>query len=139
MAGFQLFNFTHQLLELSTRVRSARHEVLSANIANADTPGYRPKDLDFQSVMQSAVESNTDAIARGSEALPRGPLDVRSMVYEPEYPDNRHGEDRLDKNSVSIDRQMSLLTENSLAYEASLTLLSRALAGLRYVIGEGRR
>jgi hypothetical protein len=34
---------------------------------------------------------------------------------------------------------MALLTENSLVYEANLTLLSRTLAGLRYVIGEGRR
>jgi hypothetical protein len=34
---------------------------------------------------------------------------------------------------------MALLTENSLVYEANLTVLSRTLAGLRYVIGEGRR
>ena len=61
------------------------------------------------------------------------------MVYEPEYPDSRHGEERLDGNSVSLDRQMALMTENSLSYEASLTLLSLALAGLRYAIGEGRR
>ena len=142
MAGFKLFNFTYDLLELSTRVRAARHEVLSANIANADTPGYRPRDLDFKSVMQSAVESNAampDAVSSGAGATTTAPLDLQSMIYEPEYPDNRHGEERLDKNSVSIDRQMSLLTENSLAYETSLTLLSRALAGLRYVIGEGRR
>lgn len=142
MAGFKLFNFTYDLLELSTRVRAARHEVLSANIANADTPGYRPRDLDFKSVMQSAVQSNDVTLTSPSGSDdPRGkaPLDLQSMIYEPEYPDNRHGEERLDKNSVSIDRQMSLLTENSLAYETSLTLLSRALAGLRYVIGEGRR
>ena len=48
MAGLRLFGFTHQLLELSMRVRGARHEVLSANIANADTPGFRPKDVDFR-------------------------------------------------------------------------------------------
>jgi len=142
MSGFKLFNFTHQLLELSTRVRAARHEVLSANIANADTPGYRPRDLDFKSLMQSALETK-DADLRASDRrgdpLSPSAQDLQSMVYEPEYPDNRHGEERLDGNSVSLDRQMSLMTENSLAYEASLTLLSRALAGLRYAIGEGRR
>ena len=88
MVGFKLFNFTHELLALSLRTRAARHEVLSANIANADTPGYRPKDLDF--------------------------------------------------NAVSLDSQMALLTENSLGYEASLTFLQRALAGLRFAIREGR-
>ena len=142
MAGFKLFNLTHQLLELSTRVRSARHEVLSANIANADTPGYRPRDVDFKSLMQAAAstdEAATDSGAARIDEIAKAPLDLQSMTYEPEYPDNRHGEDRLDGNAVSLDRQMALLTENALAHETSLTLLSRTLAGLRYAIGEGRR
>jgi flagellar basal body rod protein FlgB len=66
-------------------------------------------------------------------------LDIESAIYEPAFQNDRQGEDRLDGNSVSLDRQMGMLTENSLAYEASLTLLSRTLANLRYVIGEGRR
>lgn len=37
-------------------MRVARHEVLSANIANVDTPGYRPRDLDFNSIIWSAIE-----------------------------------------------------------------------------------
>jgi len=146
--ALKLFGFTQQLLELSMRVRSARHELLSANIANADTPGYRPKDLDFTSLMKSALDEREERGAKldngrgrrdasGANAL--NAIAIQSMVYEPEFPNNRHGEDRLDGNGVSIDRQMALMSENSLAYEASLTLLSRALAGLRYAIGEGRR
>lgn len=142
MAGLRLFEGTYRLLEVSLRTRAARHEVLSANIANADTPGYRPKDLDFQAVMQAAVEE-TRAEALGatprSAALAGSAPDIQGAIYEPEYPDNRHGEERLDGNGVSLDRQMALMTENSLGYETTLTLLSRALAGLRYVIGEGRR
>lgn len=142
MAGLRLFDATHRLLEVSLRTRAARHEVLSANIANADTPGYRPRDLEFTSVMRSAAE---EVGASGGEAMARGDsagaakLDLQSAIYEPEYPDSRHGEDRLDGNAVSLDRQMALMTENSLAYETSLTLLSRGLAALRYAIGEGRR
>jgi flagellar basal-body rod protein FlgB len=142
MAGFRLFSFTQQLLELSMRVRGARHEVLSANIANADTPGYRPRDIDFDSIVQSVVESDDYPPVekeRRLETIASTPLDLHAAVYEPGLFDNRHGEDRLDGNSVSLDRQMALLTENSLVYEANLTLLSRTLAGLRYVIGEGRR
>ncbi len=143
MAALNLFGFTQQLLELSMRLRSARHELLSANIANADTPGYRPKDLDFTSVMRSTLEerkgSQGDTRAGGPLEVRMNAIDIQSMIYEPEFPNNRHGEDRLDGNGVSIDRQMALMSENSLAYEASLTLLSRALAGLRYAIGEGRR
>ena len=142
MAGLKLFNFTQQLLELSMRVRGARHEILSANIANADTPGYRPRDLDFNSIIRSAVEGGDVAAEerdRRVEQLSAAPLDIESAIYRPEYPDDRHGEGRLDGNSVGLDRQMGLLTENSLAYEANLTLLSRTLANLRYAISEGKR
>ena len=142
MAGLRLFDSTHRILELSLRGRAARHEVLSANIANVDTPGYRPRDLDFNAAMRSAAESG--APGSGETALPSDAstsvgMNLGSATYEPEYPDSRHGEDRLDGNAVSLDRQMALLTENSLAYETSLTLLSRAMAALRYAIGEGRR
>jgi flagellar basal-body rod protein FlgB len=142
MAGLSLFDSTHRLLELSLRGRAARHEVLSANIANVDTPGYRPHDLDFKAAMRAAAESGTPGPGeepQRSDASTSPGLNLQSAIYEPEYPDSRHGEDRLDGNAVSLDRQMALLTENSLAYETSLTLLSRALAALRYAIGEGRR
>jgi flagellar basal-body rod protein FlgB len=141
MAGLRLFDSTHRILELSLRGRAARHEVLSANIANVDTPGYRPRDLDFNAAMRSAAESGAPGseTALTSDASTRVGLNLGSATYEPEYPDSRHGEDRLDGNAVSLDRQMALLTENSLAYETSLTLLSRAMAALRYAIGEGRR
>ena len=142
MAGLRLFDATHRVLEVSLRTRAARHEVLSANIANADTPGYRPRDLEFTSVMRAAAESgvtsNGETTLRGESKAPVD-LDLQSAIYEPEYPDSRHGEDRLDGNAVSLDRQMALMTENSLAYETSLTLLSRALGALRYAISEGKR
>ena len=142
MAGLRLFNFSHQLLELSMRVRGARHEVLSANVANADTPGYRPRDIDFAAMMRTAVEmDDTSAGSREQqmERLLASPLDLQPVVSESATPNDRHGEDRLDGNGVSLDRQIALLNENALSYEASLTLFSRTLASLRYAIGEGRR
>jgi flagellar basal-body rod protein FlgB len=141
MAGLRLFNFAEQLLELSMRVRGARHEVLSANIANADTPGYRPRDIDFASIMRSTAEMDDSSAAsreQQMEALLASPLDLQSAIFEPTAPNNRQGEDRLDGNSVGLDQQIALLNENSLSYEASLTLFSRTLAKLRYVISEGR-
>ncbi len=140
MAGFRLFGFTHQLLELSMRARGARHEVLSANIANADTPGFRPRDLDFQAVMQSAMDLDDRPVSRERQMddLLSAPLSFEAAVYEPLVGGERHGEERLDGNRISLDRQIALLNENALSYEASLTLFSRALAKMRYVISDGR-
>jgi flagellar basal-body rod protein FlgB len=140
MTGPRLFGFTHQLLELSMRVRGARHEVLSANIANADTPGYRPRDLDFRAVIQAAMDFDDYPVSREHQldSMLETSLNWENLIYEPVSDGERHGEERLDGNRVSLDRQLALLNENALSYEANLTLLSRALAKLRYVISDGR-
>ena len=140
MAGFKLFSFSQQLTELSMRARGARHEVLSANIANADTPGYRPRDLDFESVMRAAAQLDDDSRGTREEKMARllaAPLDLQGSVYDPQDP--KHGEERLDGNSVGLDRQLLMLNENALSYEASLTLFTRAMTNLRYAISEGKR
>lgn len=139
---FQLFNFTQQLIELSMRARGARHEILSANVANAETPGYRPRDLDFSALLRNAAAFDDDAAGTREQKMARlltQPLDLQGAVYDPSGGGDRHGEERLDGNNVNLDRQIALLNENALAYEASLTLFSRTLANLRYVIGDGRR
>ena len=72
------------------------------------------------------------------EAMLARPLELQSAAYDIAATYGGGGEDRLDGNSVSLDQQIGLLNENALNYEASLTLLSRTLAKLRYVISEGR-
>ncbi|MGE0826620.1 MAG: flagellar basal body rod protein FlgB [Candidatus Binatia bacterium] len=139
MAGFVLFSPTHYLLTTSMRVRSARHDLLTANIANADTPGYRPRDLDFAETLQS--------LGAPREGAPRTEGQVRLAVTHPLHQhredgsvsEHAEGEEGLDENSVDLDSEITKLVENSLQHEASLTLLSRTLGGLRYAISEGRR
>jgi flagellar basal-body rod protein FlgB len=141
MAGFKLFNFTQQLLAFSMRVRAARHEMLAANVANADTPGYRPRDIDFDSVMKAAAEIEPHPALREMQMglVSAIPLESHAMGAGPAALQSGHGEERLDGNSVSLDRQITMMTENALAYETSMTLLSRTMASLRYAISEGRR
>jgi flagellar basal-body rod protein FlgB len=138
MAGFRLFGFTHQLLELSMRARGARHEVLSANIANTDTPGFRPRDVDFQAVMQNAMDLDDRPVSRERQMDELLSTPLEAAIYERLTDGARHGEERLDGNRISLDRQIALLNENALSYEASVTFFSRALAKLRYVISDGR-
>ncbi len=158
MAGLNLFDFTDHLLAGSMKVLAARHELLSANIANADTPGYRPRDIDFAAVMRAVMRSENRSPAyplprmiRASGArLPvadpvsmpgRGAIET---VADPSFlfrslTGSYEGEGKLDRNSVDLDREISLLMENSLLYEQSLALLSRKFDELRYAISEGKR
>jgi len=141
MAGFTLFGSTQQLLSLSMRLHSMRHEILAGNIANADTPGYRAKDLEFSAALQALVAPE-NGVAAGVgprvQLIASEPIDISTPA-----PGNlvrvKETEGKLDDNSVDLDRQIASLVENSLSYETSLTLLGRTLANLRYAITEGRR
>jgi flagellar basal-body rod protein FlgB len=144
MAGFDLFGSTHRLLAASLHLRSTRHSVLTANVTNADTPGYRPRDVQFASVLQAIAHSDE------SVAAPAGGLTlVSTNPHHQQAPDSSlyanlddavvTGGEALDRNQVDLDGEITRLVENTLQHEASLTLLSRTLGGLRYAISEGRR
>jgi len=142
MAAFTLFGSTHQLLSLSMRLRAMRHEFLAANIANADTPGYRARDLDFSAALRAlaAPETMPDRAGEsGIQLIGSRPFDLPQGTVDESLIRIQEAEGKLDGNSVDVDRQMATLVENSLSYETSIALLARTLAGLRYAIGEGRR
>ena len=118
--------------------------MLAGNIANADTPGYRPKELDFAQAMAAAQRtSSADALktsdpnhlgangaAVGQEGGAMGA--AASLVR-----DGGAGNPSLDGNDVDIDRTMAGLAENALQYGASARAAGKKLAILRYVITEG--
>lgn len=141
MAGLKLFGPTHALLTTSLRLRAARHEVLAANVANADTPDYRPRDLKFDGVLQAITrgESQPSSMQGGQLMLVNtNPRHLGSSVRNVLVTENTDGEGKLDQNRVDLDREMTQLAENGLLHETSATLLSRTLSGLRYAISEGR-
>lgn len=141
MAGLTLFSPTHTLLSTAMRLRAMRQEVLAANIANADTPDYHPRDLKFAGVLQALAQGQTSPsgmqdgrlLLVGSHSQHLRPNVQNALVTE-----ETQGEGKLDENRVDIDQEMTQLAENALMYEASVTLFSRKLGGLRYAISEGR-
>ncbi len=94
---------------------TSRQQVIASNIANADTPGYRTRDvgmpLDFSGAMQEA----SDAV-----------LDVSGLVT------------KNDGNNVSIDRESRLLAENTLRFTLASQMLRGELKDIRSAIEEGR-
>ena len=110
--------------------RSARAEVLSANIANADTPGYKAKDLDFSAALQQAqsgIESGF-SLATSNERHISSTISsglTSSIKYRnPDQPDTGDG------NSVDVQRERSAFLENGLEYQASLEFLNSRISGL---------
>jgi flagellar basal-body rod protein FlgB len=103
---------------------SVRNDVISQNIANTDTPGYKAKDLKFFDVMNEYLGSGKKLpLARTDEKhLPPMDmtLDPTSFIYDQNNPSVRN-----DGNDVNQDYEMSQMAENSVRYQ----MLSQMTAG----------
>lgn len=103
-------------------VRSQRMGVLASNIANAATPGYKARDIDFASALDARLE-------RGGNRAGFADSDAHTLYRAPTMP-------TLDGNTVELNREQLAFAENALAYSATLSFvqgkvntLTRALKG----------
>lgn len=125
----KLFDATLNLLERSLDVRLERHNVLASNLANADTPGFKPLDVDFGAAMRQAAAD----LAAADPADPAGPRSPTPTVAG-RGPGAAAG---LDGNTVDADRTLVALAENGLQYGAGSRAAGKKLAILRYVASDG--
>jgi flagellar basal-body rod protein FlgB len=93
---------------------SFRQKLTASNIANADTPGYRTKDIDFQSELAGAVAQQPNVI------------EAPGLVT------------KNDGNNVNVDRESRLLSENAIRFTIASNLLQAQIRTLRSAIQEGR-
>ena len=107
------------------RSQSVRLRHISENIANADTPGYQARDLDFATALRQATGGSTVpavAMAGTSERhLGIGQLPATreaSLLYA------RPSQTNLDGNSVDMDRERASFADNAVKYEASLRFIN---------------
>jgi flagellar basal-body rod protein FlgB len=108
--------------------RAQRAEVLANNIANADTPHYKARDLDFASVLASAKQQRgTVALAR-TDGRHIGAEGVASGQAEMPYRTPFHPS--LDQNTVDLQIEQSNYAENAVQFQASFTLLNSKFKGL---------
>ena len=114
-------------LRAALDLRWQRHEVLAHNLANADTPGFRPKDLEFEGVLQAVI--GEEGASPASAAAPRErPTELQQLVQRPEVGDT------LDDNAVDTDKELARVADNSLHYQAQLELLRRRYAAIQRAI-----
>ncbi len=116
-------------------LRSRRAEILSDNLANADTPHFKARDLDFQQALENAQANRHFSLSRTHvkhfEAEIEIPGDVKFRV--PLQPDTGDG------NTVDAQYERTAFMENTLEYRTSLTFLNAKIDGLQKAIkGQGR-
>jgi len=137
----KVFDNTLARLERALDVRLVRQNVLSANVANVDTPGFKPKDVDFTATMAAIEGAARD---EGGVSLPTPPTlggttSDANGIAAGDLPivDVPAGGASLDGNTVDLDRTMVAMAENALQYGASARAAGKKLAILRYVVSDG--
>ena len=145
----KIFDATLGQLERSLDVRLLRHNLLAGNLANADTPNFRPKDLDFTAAMAAvtqrpemspSLQMVTTASSHMETGMPIGsasPQDGSLAAKDLPVVDIPSQNASLDGNRVDLDRTMVSMAENSLQYGASARAAGRKLAILKYVASDG--
>ena len=126
--------------ESALSLRAQRQELIASNIANADTPNFKARDIDFASAMQGALAKATPATALAAtnkghvqpaadgKALPDGtPVLYRGVV-----------QGAVDGNTVDMDVERNQFADNALRYEAGITMINHQIRGLMAAIQNGQ-
>jgi flagellar basal-body rod protein FlgB len=134
-----IFDKTTDALAASLNLRTLRENITSSNIANAETPGYKAKVVDFEDALARAIDlegvnpemaPSQEHFAMGTGAISH----TKADVY-----DNPDVNVTNDQNTVDMEKEISALQENFILYRAATQLINKKLGALRYAVSEGGR
>jgi len=132
-----IFDHSFQVLEKAVGISQQRQGLISNNISNLDTPGFKAQEIDFKSALKNAIDLEADGITLsrthdnhlGLGSTGGGPI-ADSFEEEGEF-------DGL--NWVDMDNEMKKLTENKLIYRTAVEAMLRKINIIKTVIKEGGR
>lgn len=111
-------------------IRSRRAEILASNIANADTPHYKARDVDFQALLNEASSrASADRMTTTNANHFSGNDSISGMPFELKY--RQPLQPSLDGNSVNSEFEKSEFSKNALQYQVSLSMLSGRIKNLK--------
>ena len=113
-----------QFQQTALNLRAARQELIASNIANADTPNYKARDIDFASALQGALTGNGDklSVAVTSPQHLAGATGETVMGAPVLY--RKPLQPSADGNTVDMDVERAQFADNALRYEASVKFIS---------------
>ncbi len=120
---------TFNILEQSLYYRQIRQDLIASNIANADTPFYKPRDIRFEDALIKEAEKLYNKEPKKLKLAITSPLDLEPKDIDDEYKPVvffRDGHlERNDGNSVDIDVETSEMAKNNIAYNATVAAIKK--------------
>jgi flagellar basal-body rod protein FlgB len=128
--------------EAALSLRSQRQQILASNIANADTPNYKARDIDFASALQGVMArtappagvlaatapAHIAGAAKNADTLPDGTqVQYRGVV-----------QGAVDGNTVDMDVERNQFADNAIRYEAGITMINQQIRSMMAAIQGGQ-
>ena len=117
-------------------IAQRRHNLISGDISNVDTPGYKAKDIDFKSAIKQAMNADAGNVRLATTNTGHMPTDDRSL---PQVEVLEEDGEWNGFNYMNSDQLMTKLTENNLVYRTATETLLRKIATMKEIIREGGR
>ncbi len=135
-----IFSSTIDLLGKTIDLRARNQNLLASNIANAETPGYVPKSLSFESELQGALHGGSKGASAvtHSRHLPLKGAGTRINSVNGTVVETPAATPGKDGNAVELENEMGRMVENQVMFNASVQILSKKFEGLRSAIREGK-
>ena len=118
--------------ETALSLRAQRQQLLASNIANADTPNYKARDIDFNSALKNALSRGGPApsplTTSAAAHLPGANANLSTGGAPLLYRTTQQG--NVDGNTVDMDVERNQFTDNALRYEAGVTLIGAQIKNL---------
>jgi flagellar basal-body rod protein FlgB len=121
--------------ETALSLRSQRQELLASNIANADTPNYKARDIDFSNALQASLSkaAQTGPMATTNQGhIANGPAAADGKVLPDGTPVlyRNVSQGAVDGNTVDMDVERTQFADNALRYEAGITMINHQIHNL---------
>jgi flagellar basal-body rod protein FlgB len=129
---------TIKALMTSMNFRQMRQELITSNIANAETPGYKAKRLNFEQALARAIDVDGQLKMKSGDERH---FDVGSGGFanlEPTVENDANGVVSEDGNTVDAEQELAKMEENRILYDAAVQLLNRKLGLLKYTVQSER-
>ncbi|MBC3860677.1 flagellar basal body rod protein FlgB [Undibacterium jejuense] len=119
-----------QFQQTALSVRGLRQQLLASNIANADTPNYKARDIDFNEVLKSKLQVNAHQSATALAKTSDQHLDSTRTLdgITPQFRNMVQG--NVDGNTVDMDVERNAFADNAVRYEAGLTMINMQIRNM---------
>lgn len=119
--------------QTALNLRAQRQELLAGNIANADTPNYKARDIDFGSALSGALLGRAGKpIALAATAARH--ISASGSATSPHLMYRGEQQSSVDGNTVNMDTERAAFAENSVQYEASITFINGLLRTMQQAV-----